>query len=104
MPTIEKTIKLETDYEKLHGQRYAKLLSVFNDAAKELLTSKMPDLLYFDTLRSDLKQEFLAPGDYIILVFVGEKGIMFTHIVPASDENIKKYNDSIGENFFLVIK
>ena len=99
------TISFNNNQPKLHGQEYATLLAVFNDVPGELLHSKMPELIKYDTIRDDGKFYQLDPcGKYMILLFKGDLGILFSSIRKSNDENISKYNDSIGEVFYLDIK
>lgn len=104
MPHVIKEIEFDNNYPKLFGQKHAKLLAVFNDASGELLHTKMQELLRYDTLRDDGRFYFIDKNEtYMILFFRGAFGIPFTSIRKSNEENIKKYNDSIGDLFAINI-
>lgn len=105
MSTVIKEIEFDNNYPKLFGQKYAKLLAVFVGISGERLFKKMPDLMYYDTIRNDGMRTYIEPDEtYMILLFEGDLGILFSSIRKSNEENTEKYCDSIGEVFSIVIK
>lgn len=99
-----KEIEFDNNYPKLHGQKEARLVAVFNDISGRILYNKFPDLMGFDCKRSDGKFYFVNPEkDYMLLLFIGDKGILFPTFRKSNDENKSRYNDSIGELYKLII-
>lgn len=102
---ITNFIKFNNKYPKLKGQRHARLIAAFNGMTSELLRNKFPDLMFYDTERDDGRYYNIEDGEtYILLLFLGDKGNLFTSLRKQNDENVAKYNDSIGELFNIVIE
>ena len=105
MQIISKEIKLNNKYPKLHGQKTARLLAVITGFSGELLQSRFPDLVFYDTLRDDGRYYNIKPDEsYILLLFEGDKGILFTTFRKDTEENFVKYNTSIGQFFWIRIE
>ena len=65
---------------------------------------KFPGLIEFDTTRDDGRRFALDKGSkYLLLLFIGDKWIMFPTLRKENKENLKKYADSIGDTFEIVI-
>lgn len=100
-----KKIQFSHDYVKLHGQRHATLLAVFEmNIRKEDISSPFLD---FDTLTTSGSHYDFGTGAHVLLVFVGDKNIMFTTIRPRYNahktDKLKYYNGLIGQPFEIVI-
>lgn len=98
-------IEFNNKYPKLHNQKRARLLAVITGFTGELLQSKFPDLMLYDTQRDDGRFFNINPDEkYILLMFCGEKGILFTTFRKDNDENFFKYNALIGQIFKIKIE
>ena len=53
MGKIVQEITFNNNYPKLKGEKFARLIAVFNDMTGELLRQKFPDLMLYDTERDD---------------------------------------------------
>lgn len=105
MPTITKEIVFNNKYPKLHRQRHARLLAVITGFSGELLQSRFPDFMFYDTRRDDGRFHDIKPDEsYILLLFEGEKGILFSTFRKDNEENFVKYNTSIGQLFKIKIE
>lgn len=94
---IIETIKFDNDYPKMYSQRAGRLLAVFNDLSGQLLLRKFPDLVSYDTLRDDGRYYAIKPEEsYMLLMFEGDRGILFTTFRKQNAENADKYNSRIG--------
>ena len=94
--TIEpRVIEFSHNYPKLHGQKTATLLAVLPIRIDK---STPKELLDYDTTY-DGGRHHLPTGDYIQLVFIGEKRIPFCTIRKASPP--LKYKGCIG-NLYVV--
>lgn len=99
-----KIIVFNNNYPKLHNQKSAKLLAVFRDIKGELLLTKMLDLVLVDTLKDDGSFFQLYNSiTYMLLLFQGDKGIMFSTIRKDTHVNQEHYCDSIGDVFDIVV-
>lgn len=101
-----KTIKFNNNYPKLHGQREAKLLMAINEFPEKLLRTKYEALCLYDTIRDDGKyyQSWRAGENFILLLFLGDKNILFTTLRKDNEENRELYNSSIGDVFKIVVE
>lgn len=100
-----KKISFNNDYPKLHNQATAELLLVINDVSGAMLNTICERVTKYDTLRNDGKYYHIDNNqDFMILVFLGNKGIPFTSIRKMNQENIDKYCDSVGEVFLIDVK
>lgn len=98
-------IVFNNKYPKLHGQKTARLLAVITGFSGELLQSRFPDLVFYDTLRDDGRYYNIKPDEnYILLLFEGEKGILFSTFRKDNEVNFVKYNPSIGQLFKIKIE
>jgi hypothetical protein len=96
-----KTIKFSHDYPKLHGQTEAKLLNVSIVLNSQLQIS--PDLVKYDTLKSDGKYYKLDKCDYYMLLFLGNKNIPFTTFRKLVLQN-DFYCKAVGETFRIEVE
>lgn len=102
---ITNDIKFNNNYPKLHGQKRARLLAVITGFSGELLKSRFPDLVFYDTLRDDGRYYDIKPDEsYILLLFEGDKGILFTTFRKDNEENFVRYNTSIGQIFWIKVE
>lgn len=102
----ELKILFDNDYPKLHGQKQAKLLMSIGDVSEALLRTKFADLLDYDTQRSDGKfyRSWQVGEKFLLLLFLGDKGILFTSLRKNNEENRNIYNNSVGDIFEIIIK
>lgn len=71
----------------------------------ELLQKRFPDLFFYDTMRDDGRHYPIESDEkYILLMFEGDKGILFTTFRKDNDENFYKYNGLIGQIFKIKIE
>ena len=102
---ITNEIVFNNNYPKLHGQKHARLLAVFTGITSDILTNRFPDLMFYDTRRDDGRFYKIDEGEkYILLLFEGDKGILFTSLRRDNEENFVKYNTAIGQFFKVRIK
>lgn len=100
-----KKISFDNNYPKLHNQTAAELLLVINDVSGAMLNTVCERVTKYDTLRGDGKYYHIENDQvFMILVFLGDKGIPFTSIRKMNQENIDKYCDSVGEVFLIDVK
>ena len=105
MSKIVKEIKFDNNYPKLFNQKHAKLLMVINDLSGEVLKNKFPSFVYYDSIRDDGKLYAIDKSEkYMLLLFWGDSGTIFTTLRKQNPENTAKYNDSIGDLFRLEIE
>lgn len=92
-------IKFSHNYPKFHGQKSATLLVV-----EKCILSKLPDkFIEYDTVYED-GHYHLAPGVYMILVFLGDEFIPFTTVRPWTEEKYRYYHSNIGNIFDVEIE
>jgi len=97
-------IKFDCNYPKLCNQAKAKLVWV--DIVLEcdfVLDCKVNGLLEYDTKQPDGSQRAIVPGEYFLLFFVGDKGIMFSTLRKKTKSN-EKYLRKIGQDFNVEVK
>lgn len=100
-----KKIKFDNNYPKLKNQKQARLIAAFTDVTETILSYKFPDLLLYDTKRDDGRYYKIDKGEtYILLIFLGVDGFLFTSLRRQNKENLEKYCDSIGDLFSLIVK
>lgn len=100
-----KEIKFDNNYPKLHNQKEARLLMVIQDVSGELLNNEFYHLMKFDSLRDDGLLYNIKPEEtYMLLLFVGDKNIMFPTLRKQNEENAILYAESVGEFFTITIK
>ena len=108
---MRNTISFSKKYKKLWGQTKAKLIAV-EDINIDDNTSN--DLLEYDTKAEDGSYYELKKGQYIQLIFLGDKNIPFCTIrdrcgasAPFLRDYIDKreyYKDKIGKMFNIIIE
>lgn len=99
---IKRVIKFCSNYPKLWGQKSAVLISV-----RDIKINKNthPDLLEYDTKKTDGTYFPLKSGNYIQLLFVGDKGIPFCTIRSAfPTKKIDYYKCQYGQTFEIKIE
>ena len=95
-------IKFSHNYPKLHGQRSAMLLACTPITIDS--SEKSKKLLEYDT-KYDGGYFTIAPGNYVLLTFLGDCGIPFTSIrnnYPPTKEDY--YQGKVGDTFDIVIR
>lgn len=99
-------IKFNNNYPKLHNQKHARLLMCLSDIPEKLLRTKYRELLFYDTQMSDGRfyQSWTVGQKYLMLLFLGDKGILFTTFRTDNEENRDKYAGAIGEVFEIIIE
>ena len=90
-------IKFNRNYKKLHEQTEAKLVYFEIHYGKTL----NEEYVKYDT---DGKYTFVYNHKYIVLYFVGNKGIPFSSLRKLNKENKKKYFDKVGEKFKIIVE
>ena len=96
-----KMIIFEGEYPKLHNQNIAKLVAV---ETIKINQSKHQELLEYDTKRSDGTYYQINDGDYIQLIFIGDKHIPFCTLRKFSGYSLNYYKELIGSTLKIVIK
>lgn len=100
-----KEIRFDNNYPKLHNQKHARLVMVIQGLLGEMLLKNFPDLTFFDTLRDDGIYYDIKPEEsYILLLFVGDKEIMFSTLRKQNQENAILYAESVGELYEIKIE
>lgn len=100
-----KIICFDNNYPKLNNQKHARLVFVIQGLLGEMLLKNFPDLTYYDTLRDDgVYYDIKNDESYMLLFFIGEKGIMFSTLRKQNEENAILYAESIGENYKIKIE
>lgn len=95
-------IKFTDNMPKLHNQTTATL--VYWGAMTGHQLKKHPDLWKYDTKKSDGTNYKLNPDEhYLLLFFVGDKGIMFSTLRKLSLEN-KPYIQKVGQEFRIEVE
>ena len=96
-------IKFDCNYPKLCNQAHAQLVKV--EEVYLLPDSlKYQALVEYDTKRPDGTYLKLKRATYLLLFFVGDKGIMFSTFRTPSTENVNKFLDKEGSWFEVVVK
>lgn len=90
-------IRFNNNYKKLHNQKTAVLAQT-----GAIKGNTIPeDFVEYDT---DRKYKINRKGNYLYLLFIGEKMIPFTTLRKLNIENVKKYVGREGDSFNIVIK
>ena len=101
----ELKIKFDNNYPKLHGQTYGLLAMVIQEIPGSMLLENFECLTAFDTTRDDNKRYNIeADKEYMLLLFVGNKNIMFTSLRMQNKENAELYAESVGLSFKIEIE
>lgn len=91
-------LRLASRYMKMHGESRARLL-----ASVSYRVDKMRDreLLYYETLREDgTRYDGIEDGGwYLMLLFLGEQGHLFTIMRRQTQARIELYDHLIGKTF-----
>lgn len=101
-----KLIKFSHNYDKLHGQKLAKLVDVEETVGYEAYLH--PDFVEADTRYQNADGSighFELPDGVplLILTFIGDKRIPFTTIRRWNTEKTHEYKTAIGEYFEVFI-
>lgn len=100
-----KEICFDNNYPKLHNQKQARLVLALQEIPGEMLRKNFFDLMMYDTERDDgLYYGIKEDEEYMLLLFVGEKNIMFSTLRKQNQENVELYAESIGELFSITVK
>ena len=100
---VNNVVRFSGEYVKLHGQRKARLLDVMPMEIGE--NTPHTALVAYDTLRTDGSRYIgLCDGSYMLLIFLGDKGFMFTTIRRRTYEKMLYYEERIGQEFDVVIE
>ncbi len=105
MPKTVQTIHFDNNYPKLFNQKHAQLLMVINEFSGEVLKNKFPDFVRYDSIRDDGMMYAIDKSEkYMLLLFRGNSGSIFTTLRKYNPENAEKYNNAIGEIFKIEIE
>lgn len=97
-------IIFDNDYPKLSGASFGELVAVINNVSSEVLKTKWNGLLKYDTLRNDGRYLGIQDGIYyMLLLFIGDNGLLIPTLRKQNSENSEKYNFLIGSIFEFVI-
>ena len=100
---MKNTIQFDTNYPKLCNQSKAQLVHIHALYFEDFLKRK--DLIDYDTKRYDGSHyEYNKTLSYLLLFFVGDKGIMFSSLRKMNSENADKYLNKIGKWFYIDIQ
>lgn len=99
-------IKFDCNYPKLCNQAHAKLVWIdeIRDCDFILKYPHLKALFEYDTKQPDGKFCSIKRGDYLLLLFVGDKGIMFSTVRRDNPSNRSKYINKIGKLFDIEVK
>ena len=98
-------IRFDNHYPKLHNQKHARLVMVIQDISGEMLLKKYPDFTGWDSIRDDGRYYDIKPEEtYMLLLFIGDKDIMFPTFRKQNEENAALYSESVGELFEVVVE
>lgn len=99
-------IKFDCNYPKLCNQAHAKLVWIdeIRDCDFTLKYPHLKALFEYDTKRPGGKLYNIKRGDYLLLLFVGDKGIMFSTVRRDNPSNRSKYINKIGKLFDVEVK
>lgn len=95
-------IKFSNNYPKLWGQKNAKLVFIEHIFEENFPLNK--DLIEYDTKTSEGKYYPLPRGDYLQLIFIGNKRIPFCTIRRYTPEKYAFYNSKLYEHFEIKIE
>ena len=97
----DKVLKFTDNMPKLHGQTTATL--VYWSAMAGCQFAEHKSFWNYDTQKSNGSTYKLNPdGRYLILFFVGDKGIMFSTIRKFNDEN-RHYIEEVNQQFRIEV-
>lgn len=98
---IINTIDFNANYNKLHGQKKAELLSVRTININDLVSK---DFIDYDTSVKNTAGPYpLKKGTYLLLVFLGDKNIPFTTCRTYSPKKEMFYKENINTEFTINI-
>lgn len=90
-----KEIRFNHNYKKLHNQTSAELIYYDFKSGAEF----HKEFIKYDT---DNKYEIDKTQEYLFLVFIGNKDIVFTTLRKANLENLLKY--ALGRKYKIVVE
>lgn len=98
-------IRFDNHYPKLHNQKHARLVMVIQDISGERLLKQFPDLTFYDSMRDDGRYYNIKPEEnYMLLLFIGDKDIMFPTLRKQNEENAILYAESVGELYRIEVE
>ncbi len=98
-------IRFDNRYPKLHNQKHARLVMVIQDISGEMLLKKYPDFTGWDSRRDDGRYYDIKPEEnYMLLLFIGDKNIMFSTLRKQNEENAILYAESVGEMYEIKVE
>lgn len=101
---MENEIVFDNNYPKLHKQKHACLVMAIQDISGEELLKRYPIFTAYDTKRDDGRYyDIKLEENYMLLLFVGDKNIMFSSLRKQTKENAKLYAESVGEMYKIKI-
>lgn len=98
-------IRFDNHYPKLYNQKHARLVMVIQDISGEMLLKKYPDFTGWDSRRDDGRYYDIKPEEnYMLLLLVGDKNIMFSTLRKQNQKNAKLYAESVGEMYKIEVE
>lgn len=96
-----KSIKFSHDYPKLHGQKTARLIGVLTVTPDELHRQ----FIEYDTVNKEGGHYKLPKAEkFLILLFLGDKNILFTTIRRMTAEKLAYYLNQVDMEFEIKIE
>lgn len=96
---MNRMIKLNVHYAKVAGQITAQLLAVQEMEVNSLLHGRF---IRYETSNFETMNEPLSDGKYAQLIFLGNEGIPFSHLVNI--DLIEAYRKGIGDTFDILYR
>lgn len=96
---MNRMIKLNVHYSKVAGQATAQLLAVKAMEVNNLLHGRF---IRYETSNFETTYEPLSDGKYAQLIFLGNEGIPFSHLVNI--DLIEAYRKGIGDTFDILYR
>ncbi len=100
-----KEVKFNNNFPKLHNQTTARLVMVIQMISGYMLLNQFPDFTAWDTKIKDVLYYDIKPEEnYMLILFVGNKNIMFSILRKQNKENVELFAESVGELFKITIE
>ncbi len=96
---MNRMIKLNVHYSKVAGQTTAQLLAVREMVMDNLLHG---GFIRYETSNFETTDEPMSDGKYAQLIFLGNNGIPFSHLVNI--DLIEAYRKGIGDTFDILYR
>lgn len=100
---MDNIIKFDCNYPKLCNQAKARLIYYGMITLDQNFKNTFPSLIEYNTKKPDGTYKEIPNGDYYLLFFVGDKGIMFSIIRKMNDDNLRKYFNNFGKWFNIEV-